>query len=287
MFFVLHFLFLFILFHTFVAHIICTNTHKYTHSPTNHAIDEEDAITPASTFASHQSLTASYSPQSQPSDRTNEIMTITTAAVPPPSVPHTVVHILPTTPPATSTPTHETTTITAHIHHTQTHTTGGTNTDPHTNTTTQTQAATAAVGRSSGGIVAGVRGAGAGGPSPVSGVPVVATATSTTKTKLTTAESAAVAGTSGAAAAAGTASVGVTSFDQRPLKHHSFVSEVPDVRHMERALLGLLEDFHLGKLKAFGEWSASHFGVCAEELANRGISPPFSATQAPAAPWTR
>ncbi|XP_058453964.1 uncharacterized protein LOC131431978 isoform X1 [Malaya genurostris] len=42
------------------------------------------------------------------------------------------------------------------------------------------------------------------------------------------------------------------SFTSRPLKHHSFVSEVPDVRHMERALLGLLDDFHSGKLKAFG-----------------------------------
>nr|XP_019540847.2 coiled-coil domain-containing protein 28A isoform X1 [Aedes albopictus] len=42
------------------------------------------------------------------------------------------------------------------------------------------------------------------------------------------------------------------SFTSRPLKHHSFISEVPDVRHMERALLGLLEDFHSGKLKAFG-----------------------------------
>ncbi|XP_050085317.1 coiled-coil domain-containing protein 28B isoform X2 [Anopheles aquasalis] len=31
--------------------------------------------------------------------------------------------------------------------------------------------------------------------------------------------------------------------------------EVPDVRHMERALLGLLEDFHSGKLKAFGSGS--------------------------------
>ncbi|TMW50999.1 hypothetical protein DOY81_003916 [Sarcophaga bullata] len=41
-------------------------------------------------------------------------------------------------------------------------------------------------------------------------------------------------------------------FDQRPIKHHSFVSEVPDVKHMERALLGLLDDFHSGKLKAFG-----------------------------------
>ncbi|KAJ6649887.1 Glutathione hydrolase-like YwrD proenzyme [Pseudolycoriella hygida] len=38
----------------------------------------------------------------------------------------------------------------------------------------------------------------------------------------------------------------------RSLKHHSFLSEVPDVRHMERALLGLLDDFHSGKLKAFG-----------------------------------
>lgn len=42
------------------------------------------------------------------------------------------------------------------------------------------------------------------------------------------------------------------NFSSRPLKHHSFLSEVPDVRHMERALLGLLEDFHSGKLKAFG-----------------------------------
>lgn len=33
--------------------------------------------------------------------------------------------------------------------------------------------------------------------------------------------------------------------------HHSFLSEVPDVRHMERALLGLLDDFHSGKLRAF------------------------------------
>ncbi|XP_012157915.1 uncharacterized protein LOC101458926 isoform X2 [Ceratitis capitata] len=42
------------------------------------------------------------------------------------------------------------------------------------------------------------------------------------------------------------------NFDNRPIKHHSFVSEVPDVKHMERALLGLLDDFHSGKLKAFG-----------------------------------
>ncbi|XP_011178343.1 uncharacterized protein LOC105209585 isoform X1 [Zeugodacus cucurbitae] len=44
----------------------------------------------------------------------------------------------------------------------------------------------------------------------------------------------------------------LNEFDHRPIKHHSFVSEVPDVKHMERALLGLLDDFHSGKLKAFG-----------------------------------
>ncbi|KAH8271724.1 hypothetical protein KR044_002948 [Drosophila immigrans] len=48
------------------------------------------------------------------------------------------------------------------------------------------------------------------------------------------------------------ASVHSDKFDERPIKHHSFVSEVPDVKHMERALLGLLDDFHSGKLKAFG-----------------------------------
>lgn len=36
------------------------------------------------------------------------------------------------------------------------------------------------------------------------------------------------------------------------MRHHCFLSEVPDVRHMERALLGLLADFHSGKLRAFG-----------------------------------
>ncbi|XP_055683920.1 uncharacterized protein LOC129790459 [Lutzomyia longipalpis] len=42
------------------------------------------------------------------------------------------------------------------------------------------------------------------------------------------------------------------SFADRPLKHHSFISDDGDVRNMERALLGLLEDFHSGKLRAFG-----------------------------------
>ncbi|CAH1280350.1 unnamed protein product [Diabrotica balteata] len=45
-------------------------------------------------------------------------------------------------------------------------------------------------------------------------------------------------------------------------RHHSFVSQVPDVRHMERALLGLLADFHSGKLRAFGS------GCTMEQMTN-------------------
>ncbi|XP_050505154.1 coiled-coil domain-containing protein 28A isoform X2 [Diabrotica virgifera virgifera] len=44
--------------------------------------------------------------------------------------------------------------------------------------------------------------------------------------------------------------------------HHSFISQVPDVRHMERALLGLLADFHSGKLRAFGS------GCTMEQMTN-------------------
>lgn len=36
-------------------------------------------------------------------------------------------------------------------------------------------------------------------------------------------------------------------------KHHCFLTEVPDVRRMEQALLQLLEDFHSGNLRAFGK----------------------------------
>ncbi len=43
------------------------------------------------------------------------------------------------------------------------------------------------------------------------------------------------------------------TFANRPIKHHSFISETPDVRHMETALLKMLDDFHHGKLKAFGK----------------------------------
>ncbi|CAH1102810.1 unnamed protein product [Psylliodes chrysocephalus] len=45
-------------------------------------------------------------------------------------------------------------------------------------------------------------------------------------------------------------------------RHHSFISQVPDVRHMERALLGLLADFHSGKLRAFGS------GCTMEQMTN-------------------
>uniref|UniRef100_A0A1B6DTI5 Uncharacterized protein n=1 Tax=Clastoptera arizonana TaxID=38151 RepID=A0A1B6DTI5_9HEMI len=40
----------------------------------------------------------------------------------------------------------------------------------------------------------------------------------------------------------------------RTVHHHCFLSDVTDVRRMETALLHLLEDFHSGKLRAFGEF---------------------------------
>lgn len=43
-------------------------------------------------------------------------------------------------------------------------------------------------------------------------------------------------------------------FNRRPIKHHSFVSEVPDVKHMEQTLFCLLDDFHSSKLNAFGKY---------------------------------
>jgi len=49
---------------------------------------------------------------------------------------------------------------------------------------------------------------------------------------------------------------------KQQIHHHSFLSEVPDVRHMERALLGLLEDFHSGKLRAFAS------GCTMEQMTN-------------------
>uniref|UniRef100_A0A8D8S2L7 Coiled-coil domain-containing protein 28B n=1 Tax=Cacopsylla melanoneura TaxID=428564 RepID=A0A8D8S2L7_9HEMI len=45
----------------------------------------------------------------------------------------------------------------------------------------------------------------------------------------------------------------LTSSHVPPLQHHSFLSDVTDVRQMEQALLKLLEDFHSGKLRAFGK----------------------------------
>lgn len=39
----------------------------------------------------------------------------------------------------------------------------------------------------------------------------------------------------------------------RSSQHHCFLSDVMDVRQMEQALLHLLDDFHSGKLRAFGE----------------------------------
>ncbi|XP_046407095.1 coiled-coil domain-containing protein 28A isoform X2 [Ischnura elegans] len=41
--------------------------------------------------------------------------------------------------------------------------------------------------------------------------------------------------------------------EDRKCYHHSFLSDVTDVRRMETALLHLLDDFHSGKLRAFGK----------------------------------
>ena len=40
---------------------------------------------------------------------------------------------------------------------------------------------------------------------------------------------------------------------EQSLVHHSFISDITDVRQMENTLLTLLEDFHSGKLQAFGK----------------------------------
>ena len=39
----------------------------------------------------------------------------------------------------------------------------------------------------------------------------------------------------------------------RPCAEHSFLTDIADVREMEQGLLQLLQDFHSGKLQAFGE----------------------------------
>ncbi|CAH1798671.1 unnamed protein product [Owenia fusiformis] len=39
----------------------------------------------------------------------------------------------------------------------------------------------------------------------------------------------------------------------RPCQEHSFLTDVADVRQMEQGLLQLLDDFHSGKLQAFGQ----------------------------------
>ena len=41
---------------------------------------------------------------------------------------------------------------------------------------------------------------------------------------------------------------------------HSFITDVADVRQMEQGLLQLLDDFHLGKLQAFG-WFKNNYGI--------------------------
>lgn len=45
----------------------------------------------------------------------------------------------------------------------------------------------------------------------------------------------------------------VLSVLNRPCQHHSFLTEVTDVQQMEQGLVQLLDDFHSGKLQAFGK----------------------------------
>ena len=40
--------------------------------------------------------------------------------------------------------------------------------------------------------------------------------------------------------------------EARHTTEHTFLTDVADVRQMEQSLLQLLDDFHLGKLQAFG-----------------------------------
>jgi len=50
----------------------------------------------------------------------------------------------------------------------------------------------------------------------------------------------------------GSATVSSGPSSNRPCREHSFLTDVADVRQMEQGLLQLLEDFHSGKLQAFG-----------------------------------
>lgn len=42
---------------------------------------------------------------------------------------------------------------------------------------------------------------------------------------------------------------------------HSFLTDVSDVQEMEKGLLSLLNDFHSGKLQAFGNFSDSFLSI--------------------------
>jgi len=58
--------------------------------------------------------------------------------------------------------------------------------------------------------------------------------------------------------------------EARHTTEHSFLTDVADVRQMEHSLLQLLDDFHLGKLQAFG--NTLHCIVLFRFYAGRGRS---------------
>ena len=47
--------------------------------------------------------------------------------------------------------------------------------------------------------------------------------------------------------------------EARHTTEHSFLTDVADVREMEKSLLQLLDDFHLGKLQAFGNYKCVQY----------------------------
>ena len=51
---------------------------------------------------------------------------------------------------------------------------------------------------------------------------------------------------------------GSSKVNQSSPLQHSFLTDVSDVREMEGGLLNLLNDFHSGKLQAFGKLTRDH-----------------------------
>lgn len=60
-----------------------------------------------------------------------------------------------------------------------------------------------------------------------------------------------------------------------PIVQHSFLTDVSDVQEMENGLLSLLNDFHSGKLQAFGNLDFTR----ADIFRQMSIKQPFTSLQ--------